>query len=117
VNHGSVTVGREAKMGSHQKRDEKRQTFQQLVRLVTFGLAVAAVVKERRTPAEERTWHGVVAGFVPYDFRVPTLARFRECMWDPDGELLVNPRVFGVGWTVNAGRVVKLVREKVFEAG
>ena len=36
-----------------------------LLRLVSMGLVVAAVVKELRTPSEERTWHGVVAGFVP----------------------------------------------------
>jgi len=104
-------------MGSHHERDEQQHGFQQLIRLVTFGLVVASVVKELSTPAEERSWHGVVAGFVPYDFRMPTIARFRERMWDPEGEHLVNPRVFGVGWTVNAGRVVKLVREKVSEAG
>lgn len=99
----------------HGKHD-KKQGFQQLVRLVAFGLAVAAVVKEKRLPPEERTWHGVVAGFVPYDFRMPTVARFRERMWDPDGKHLINPRVFGVGWTMNVGKVVKLVREKVAEA-
>ena len=97
------------------KNDKKNQGIQQLVRLITFGLVVAAVVKERRTPADQRTWHGIVAGFVPYDFRMPTFARLRERMWDPEGENLVNPRVFGVGWTVNVGKVVKLVREKVAE--
>lgn len=102
-------------MGSHQGQDEKRRGFQQVIRLVTFGLVVASVVKELRTPVEERTWHGVVARFVPYDFRMPTMTRFRERMWDPQGENLVNPRVFGVGWTVNVGKVVKVVREKISE--
>ena len=37
-------------------------------------------------------------------------------MWNPDGEHLVNPRVFGVGWTMNVGKAVKLVREKIAEA-
>ena len=104
-------------MESHHGQDEKRRGFQQVIRLVTFGLVVASVVKELRTPVEERTWHGVVAGFVPYDFRMPTIARFRERVWDPQGENLLNPRVFGVGWTVNVGKVVKFVREKVSEAG
>ena len=104
-------------MGSHQGQDEKRRGFQQVIRLVTFGLVVASVVKELRTPVEERTWHGVVAIFVPYDFRMPTIARFRERMWDPQGENLVNPRVFGVGWTVIVGKVVKFVREKISEVG
>lgn len=100
-------------MGSHRELDEKRHLIQRLFQLVTFGLVVASVTKELRTPAAERTWHGVVAGFVPYDFRKPTLARLRERVWDPDGEHLLSPRAFGVGWTVNAGRVVRLVRDHV----
>jgi hypothetical protein len=99
-------------MRSHHER-KGQNGLQQLVRLVTFGLVVAAVVKEVRTPAAERTWHGVVAGFVPYDFRVPTIARFRERVWNPGSEHLFNPHVFGVGWTLNVGRVVALVRQKV----
>ncbi|MBD8059983.1 hypothetical protein IC607_13495 [Cellulomonas sp. JH27-2] len=84
-----------------------------VIRLVTLGLAVAAVVKEIRTPADEREWHGVVVGFVPYDFRVPTVARVKERMWDPDSAHLVNPRVFGVGWTVNVGRMISGARRRI----
>jgi len=101
-------------MRSHHKRNEQRRGLQQLIRLATFGLFIAATTKELRQPADNRTWHGVVAGFVPYDFRLPSVARVRERIWDPEGEHLVNPQVFGVGWTVNAGKVVRLVREKVF---
>ena len=94
----------------HDEHDKRQGGSIDLVRLATIGLAVAAVVKELRLPAEERTWHGVVAGFVPYDYRVPTLARFKERLWAPDSEHVFNPQVFGVGWTVNVGRVVELVR-------
>ncbi|QTE30942.1 DUF5808 domain-containing protein [Pengzhenrongella sicca] len=110
-------------MGSHHKstdgteRTAKRHVVQKLYRLVVLGLAITAVVKEVRTPAQERTWHGVVAGFVPYDFRVPTLARLRERVWNPESEHLVGPRAFGVGWTLNAGRLVALARERVAAAG
>jgi hypothetical protein len=90
---------------------EHQHGIQQLLRLVWVGLVVAAVVKELRTPSEERTWHGVVAGFVPYDFRVPTVARLRERVWAP--EHLLNPQPFGVGWTLNAGRAVSLVRQRL----
>jgi len=83
------------------------------IRLVTLGLAVAAVVKELRTPADEREWHGVVVGFVPYDFRIPTIARVKQRMWDPDSAHVVGPRVFGVGWTVNFGRVVAGARRQI----
>lgn len=87
--------------------------LQKLIRLITLALAVAAVVKELRRPADEREWHGQVVGFVPYDFRVPTMARFKERMWDPESAHVVNPRVFGVGWTLNVGRIVELVRQRV----
>ena len=102
-------------MASHDER-ATGMDLQKVIRLVTLGLAVAAVVKELRKPADERTWNGAL-GFVPYDFRVPTLARVKERMWDPEGAHLVNPRVFGVGWTLNLGRLVELVRQRVSAAG
>jgi hypothetical protein len=99
-------------MGPRRERVGKRRRPPSPLRIITLALVVAAVVKELRTPAGERSWHGVVGGFVPYDFRRPTVARFRERMWDPEGAHLVSPRAFGVGWTVNAGRVVRLVRDR-----
>ncbi|MGH2788433.1 MAG: DUF5808 domain-containing protein [Actinomycetota bacterium] len=79
-------------------------------KLVWWGLAAAAIAQELRKPAEDREWHGTVAGFVPYDYRFPTMERARDRLWNPDGPLL-GPQVFGVGWSVNFGRVVELVRE------
>jgi hypothetical protein len=99
-------------MGSPGKRTDRRGGVQGLVRLIGFGLLVTALVKELRTPAEERTWHGIVAGFVPYDLRVPTVQRLRERLWAPDDERLFTPQPFGVGWTVNVGRVVALLRQR-----
>lgn len=72
---------------------------------MAFGLLVAAVVRELRMPAGERTWHGRVGGVVPYDLRRPTVARYRRSLWDPDGRLVVGTP-FGVGWTVNPGRLL-----------
>ena len=86
--------------------------LKRLITLVALALTVAAVVKELRTPEAERTWHGKVASVVPYELRVPTLQRARERLWDPEAEHVVGPRVFGVGWTVNVGKVVALVRGK-----
>jgi hypothetical protein len=103
-------------MGSKSERGTQGKGFANVVRLVKFGLVVAAVAKELSTPEDERTWNGVVAGFVPYDFRMPTVARIRERVWDPQAEHLISPHVFGVGWTLNVGRVVELVRQKVAEA-
>lgn len=80
-----------------------------LVRAIGLALVVVAVVRELRTPASERTWHGRI-GVVPYDLRPPTLARVRAAWWDPDDERLLTPRAFGVGWAVNLGRLWALVR-------
>ncbi len=73
--------------------------------MISLGLLVAAVIKELRQPAASRTWHGRIGGFVPYDLRRPTFQRFRETFWNPDRPLLVGSP-FGVGWTLNPGRLL-----------
>ena len=102
-------------MGSH-KDGTKRSGPPSLFKLVMFALVVAAVTKELQKDKEDRTWHGTVAGFVPYEFRVPTVERVRERVWDPEGEHILSPHVFGVGWTLNVERIVELVRRKVDDA-
>jgi hypothetical protein len=89
--------------------------LRRLLNLISLGLLVTAVIKELRKPADQRTWNGTVAGFVPYDLRVPTLARVQERIWNPDDETVVNPAVFGVGWTLNLGRIWALVRARADE--
>ena len=79
------------------------------LKLLVAALAIAAVIKELRLPKEERTWHGALGGFVPYDFRMPTVEKIKRTFWNPDGAIVVN-RVFGVGWTINFGAVVAKVR-------
>lgn len=64
-------------------------------------LFAMALYDQLRRPAEERDWHGQVLGIVPYDFRVPTLARVRERWWNPDDERIFTPREFGIGWSIN----------------
>ncbi len=56
------------------------RTIKSLVWLALF----AAVYQELRKPPEQRTWHGKVAGVVPYDFRMPTFERLRETYWNPE---------------------------------
>lgn len=82
-----------------------------IVKLVGVSLVVAAVTQELRKRPEERTWHGKVAGFVPYDFRFPTLERLRDVYWNPEKEQIFSERVLGVGWGINLGRLYKLARE------
>ena len=79
-------------------------------RAIFVCLLAAAVVTELRRPQEEREWHGKLAGFVPYELRRPTLRRVRETYWAPTDEHLLKPPVWGVGWALNVGRVVQMIR-------
>ena len=79
------------------------------LKVLAAVLAIAAVIKELRLPKEERTWHGALGGFVPYDFRMPTVERFKATLWNPQGAIVVG-RPFGVGWTLNLGAVAARLR-------
>ena len=79
------------------------------LKLIAMALTAAAIIKELRLPKDQRTWNGLLAGFVPYDFRKPTMERIREALWNPDGKLIVG-RPFGVGWTLNLGAVVAKIK-------
>ncbi|HUL85715.1 MAG TPA: hypothetical protein VLX89_09425 [Actinomycetota bacterium] len=81
-------------------------------RTIVLGLLAWAVITELRKPEQERTWHGTLAGFVPYELRPPTLDRIRETYWSPDDEHVLKPPVWGVGWALNVGRVVELIRRQ-----
>jgi hypothetical protein len=81
-----------------------------LVQLIGMGVLFAAVYREMQKPPEERTWHGTIADFVPYDLRVPTLARARARLWNPDDDRVLMPTVFGVGWTVNLASVSEMLK-------
>lgn len=70
-------------------------------------LIAAAVATELRKPNAARTWEGRIAGRVPYDLRPPTLARAQARLWNPADRRILVPTVFGVGWTVNFGRLLK----------
>ncbi len=82
-----------------------------VIRLIGLALIAAAVAQELRKPPEERTWHGRVAGFIPYDFRFPTLERIREAYWDPENPRIFTDRVLGVGWGINIPVLVRRLRE------
>lgn len=71
-----------------------------LLRWAALILVGAAIYDQLRRPPAERTWHGRI-GFVPYDFRPPTVERLRERLWNPDDPRIFTPHVWGVGWTIN----------------
>jgi hypothetical protein len=72
-----------------------------LLRMLMLGAVAGAVYTELRKPPAERTWHGKLLGFVPYDFRIPTLDALRQAYWNPRSPKLFTERPLGVGWAVN----------------
>ena len=78
-----------------------RKWLTTMLQLTVVALTMAAVLQELEKPAEERKWHGKVAGFIPYDFRLPTLERVKETYWNPYERRVFTPEVFGIGWAIN----------------
>lgn len=64
-------------------------------------LVALAIGEQLRLPPEERTWHGRIAGRIPYDFRPPTAERIRATFWNKDTSQILVPQAFGIGWTIN----------------
>jgi hypothetical protein len=88
-----------------------------VVKVVAFGLLVAAVVQEAAKPRAERTWHGRVLGVVPYDFSPPTWDRIRRAYWNPEDDRLFTDRVLGLGWAINLHRARELLLDLLGRAG
>lgn len=72
-----------------------------ILKIAAVALVAAAVYQELKKPPGERDWHGKIADFIPYDFRPPTVERFRERFWNPDDPRILTEHAFGVGWAVN----------------
>ena len=100
--------------GSDTKR--QRSSAMRPLKVLAAALAIAALIKELRLPKEQRTWNGAVAGFVPYDFRMPSVEKIKSTVWNPDGAIIVS-RAFGVGWTVNLGAIVTRIRSMSAASG
>ena len=81
-----------------------------LLRLATYAFLLGAIKEELDKPEDERTWHGNVGGIVPYDFRPPTFERIKSSLWDPEDERLITPHPWGVGWTINIRRLVRVIQ-------
>lgn len=78
-----------------------------VVRTLVVLAAAGAVYRELRLPPEERTWHGRLLGFIPYDFRIPTLARLRDAYFNTASDRIFSPEPIGVGWAVNVAAVLR----------
>ena len=69
--------------------------------IVIVFLVVVAIREQLRLPPEGRTWHGRIAGRIPYDFRLPTVERIRAAYWNKHTPEILMPQAFGIGWTIN----------------
>ena len=88
-----------------------RKWLTRTIELAAITLTIAAVLQELEKPAEERQWHGRVARFIPYDFRLPSLQRIKETYWNPYDSRIFNPEVFGIGWAVNFYALLERFRQ------
>jgi hypothetical protein len=87
--------------------------FRRFMMGLGMGLIAAAVYRELQKPPEERTWHGRIAGFVPYDFRMSTPERLREAYWNPDEPRIFTDRVLGIGWAINLYSLLQVLSELI----
>jgi hypothetical protein len=90
--------------------DRQRDLLARLLLVAALLVVAAALFQELRRPPAARRWHGKVFGFIPYDFRPPTLERLRRAYWDPANPSLFTSHVLGVGWSVNLPALVRTVR-------
>jgi hypothetical protein len=88
--------------------ERRMPSVKDIWRLAFAIIGVVAIIQELRKSPDERTWHGKVADFVPYDFRIPTIGRARSTYWNPSGAIL-SGKVFGVGWAPNFGVLTKML--------
>ena len=72
-------------------------------------VALAAVCQELEKPGEERRWHGKL-GSIPYDFRIPSIARFKESFWNVDDSRIFTSGFWGIGWAINFYALLEKMR-------
>ena len=87
----------------------KAKSLAGLLTWLSIDVAIAAVVQELMRPRQFRTWHGRVAGLVPYDFRKPTLRRVLSALWSPSNPRLFTDTAFGVGWSPNLAQLPRFL--------
>jgi len=81
-----------------------------MMRLIRRVLALAALCLGAAAFAATRrqkvgAWLGI-----PYDWRWPTPAVFRERFWNPDDPRVLTPHVFAWGWSINLPSLFRRLR-------
>jgi len=78
-----------------------------IMRTAFMAAVAGAIYTELRKDPADRTWHGKLLGFVPYDFRLPNLERIRSAYWNPRSPKIFTDRPIGVGWAVNVPTLLR----------
>ena len=86
-----------------------KEWFVRMIQAAVITVTLAAVCQELEKPKEERDWHGRV-GFIPYDFRIPTIERLKQGYWNPDSTGIFSPEVWGIGWAINFHSLLEKMR-------
>jgi len=86
-----------------------RKWLLRAIEAAVITVTVAAVCQELEKPKDERCWNGKL-GLVPYDFRLPTINRFKETFWNEDTDRIFTKAAFGVGWGINFYALLEKMR-------
>ena len=86
-----------------------REWLFRLIQAAAITITIAAVCQELEKPKEERHWHGKL-GFIPYDFRLPTIERLKQTYWNPEDSRIFTPEIFGIGWAINFYTLLEKLR-------
>jgi hypothetical protein len=84
--------------------------FNRILQATVITLTLVAVCQELEKPKERREWHGTIASFIPYDFRMPTWERIKEAYWNPYESRIFSSEVFGIGWAINFYALLEKLR-------
>lgn len=99
----------------------KKKWITRAIQATMITLTIAAILQELEQPKDKRSWHGKLADFIPYDFRIPTLERLKDSYWNIYERRIFTPEVFGVGWAINFYALLEnlgvISRRDVSEAG
>ncbi len=86
-----------------------REWLVRFIEAAAITVTLAIVCQELEKPKEERHWHGKL-GFIPYDFRLPTLQRFKDAYWNEASTAIFTPEPWGIGWAVNFYALLEKMR-------
>ena len=67
-----------------------------IVKVAAAAAFVATAVHAYREQKSNGRYYGI-----PFDFRIPTVDRALERLWNPEDPRVLTPPLFGAGWSIN----------------